>query len=138
MEENLKLAVKEYQCPGCLKDCKNLSNYSQSGDSIGCGSHIAGTILGGAGKIFLGMPKGFNRLGSYNGMPLEIYETYEDGWNYNMWNIPVWKHLNKEGHTLVRGMSPRTNVQFLHVYLEDCRDKVNCMEITQGMIDGMD
>ena len=34
------------------------------------------------GKIYLGMPKGFNRLGSYGEMKPNIFEKFEDGWGY--------------------------------------------------------
>jgi len=74
------------------------------------------------------MPKGFNRIGQYNKMPLQIFEYYKD-FDYNHLNIPVWKYLNENKHTLVRGISPRINKPFLHVILEDCMDKVNCVDI---------
>ena len=62
--------------------------------------------------------------------------SLEDG--YDQFNVPVWKYLNEHGHTLVRGLSPRTNVPFIHVHLYDCMKDVNCMEVSQEMLDGMD
>ena len=85
------------------------------------------------------MPKGFTRLGGVDvKLRLHIFENYDKSWQYNMWNVPVWKYLNPQGHTLVRGLSPRNNFPFLHVFLEDCRDKIDCLELTQADVDGMD
>lgn len=49
-----------------------------------------------------------------------------------------WKHLSKDGHTFVRGLMPRLNEPFLHIFLENCIDKIDCLEITQEDIDNMD
>ena len=62
---------------------------------------------------------------------------YEDS-KYNKWNIPTWKHLNEDGHTLVRGISPRTNLPFIDIFLEDCVSKIDCLEISQEEINAMD
>jgi len=104
------------------------------------------------GKIFLGMPKGFDRMGLIDKMPLHIFESFETfkkEWNrpsingatssgYDEWNVPVWKFLDERGNTLVRGLSPRVNSPFLHLILEDCRDKISCLEVTKEMHEGMD
>jgi len=137
--------VKEYQCSGCIgggDDC-----YRNEGDGIGCGAHMAGTMTMGSGKIFLGLPKGFNRLGSTEDLRPRIFEKYSDcDWFVDIegeylgsiFNQPVWKYLNEDGHTLVRGMTPRINSNFLLIFLEDCMDKFDCQEITQEHMDFMD
>jgi hypothetical protein len=33
---------------------------------------------------------------------------------------------------------PRRNEPFIHVFLENCIEKINCLEITQDDVDGMD
>lgn len=147
MEENIKDAIEEYQCSGCISGC-DISCFKPDkiGESVACGGHRAGTLISGIGKIFLGMPKGFNRLGVGLGgddnLRIDIFETRADGWQeptgYKKWNIPVWKYLNENGHTFVRGLSPRTNRPFLHIYLEDCIDQIDCLEITQEDVDAMD
>ena len=138
-EGKLKLAIEEYQCPGCVAG-SDTSCFEPNNDGNGCGKHHAGTmIMPGVGSIFLGMPKGFNRLGFYTGMKPIIYETFESSeWKYDMWNIPVWKHLSKDGHTFVRGIMPRRNEPFLHIFLENCIDKIECTEISRDDIDNMD
>lgn len=137
MNKNIEKAVRNYQCPGCVVG--HDTSCFREGNGAGCSRHKAGTIILGIGYIFLGMGKGFNRLGPYENMKPEIYEKFTSaGAEYNKWNIPVWKYLNPEGHTFVRGLRPRLNEPFLHIYLEDCRDKIDCLEITQSDINFMD
>lgn len=141
MDEKHKKAVEEYQCSGCVNGSDITCFLINQAAGIGCGKHHAGTFGMGTGSFFLGLPKGFNRLGEHAKMKPAIFERFEDvqkEWEYDMWNIPVWKYLNENGHTLVRGLMPRRNEPFLHIILEDCRDKINCREITQEEIDGMD
>jgi len=136
MENNVKNAVKEYQCSGCSNGSYETCFKKNEIQGVGCGSQFSGTMISGIGKIFLGMPKGFNRLGVSESMIPVIFDKFND--KYNKWNIPVWKHLNEEGHVLVRGIMPRKNEPFIHIFLENCLDKINCLEITQDDIDRMD
>ena len=145
MKKKLKSAVETYQCPGCMGGT-NTKCYSKSNYSLACGEHRAGTAVSQIGKIFLGMPKGFNRLGvGFGGdenMSIEMFDSFQTkedaGWEYDMFNIPFWKHVNADGHTLVRGFHPRINRPFLHVILEDCADKIDCYNIDLELIDQMD
>lgn len=140
MKEEIKDAIERYQCPGCITG-SDISCFEKSDYGDGCGKHRSGTMIGGAGKIFLGMPKGFNRLGVGLGgeenMKLRVFSRYEERL-FDQWNVPTWKHLNEHGHTLVRGLMPRRNEPFLFVILENCIDKINCLEITDTDIQGMD
>jgi hypothetical protein len=139
METKFKLAIEQYQCPGCIVGCDIECFEPNIMAGIGCGKHKAGTMASGVGSFFLGMPKGFNRLGEYHKLQPVIYDTFESSyWEYDTWNIPVRKHLSKDGHTFVRGIMPRRNEPFLHIFLEDCIDKINCLEISQEDVDGMD
>lgn len=138
MEQKTKNAIEEYQCPGCTRGSSTACY--QEDTSLACKAHSPGTFTEN-GVIFLGLPKGFNRLGPIQSkyLPIQIYNKYEDGWLYDdIFNIPVWKHLNELGHTLVRGLSPRSNMPWLHIYLENCLDKVNCVNVTQKEINEMD
>ena len=83
------------------------------------------------------MPKGFNRLGHQENLKLIVFDCFDEN-NYNMFNIPVWKYLDEHGNTLVRGIMPRRNEPFLHIYIGNCIDKINCLEITKDDIDKMD
>jgi len=82
-------------------------------------------------------------------MKISIYEdkppvgpkkssTFKENGFYDNFNVPCWKHLDKHGNTLVRGLKPRLNMPFLHIYLGDVRDQVECLEITKEDIDNMD
>jgi hypothetical protein len=97
------------------------------------------------GLIFLGMPKGFNRLGSMQGqkeyLKISIFENWEHckkEFEYDKFNIPCWKYRNSKGYIFVRGLSPRINLPFLHIILEDCLDKIDCLEITEKDLADMD
>jgi len=140
MKKKFKLAVEEYQCSGCVCGSDIECFEPNSAGGIGCGKHHAGTmIFPVVGNVFLGMPTGFNRLGEYTKLKPNIYDTFESSnWKYDMWNIPVWKYLSEKGHTFVRGIMPRINKPFIHVYLMNCIDKIDCLEISQEYVNFMD
>lgn len=115
-------AIQEYQCRGCVGGSNiECGSYKQSITGVGCETHCAGTIVSGIGKIFLGMPKGFNRIGFYEKMSLYIFydqEQQNTQWQYDLLNISVWKYQNDKGHILIRGLMPRINETFLHIILK--------------------
>jgi hypothetical protein len=140
MMMNIKEAVKEYKCPGCVNGC-------EPEEDVDCNKHCAGTYGSGIGKLLLGMPKGFNRLGPidsnkdvWRGFSIfkNLKSREDDGFKFDKFNIPVWKYLDEYGNTLVRGISPRINCPIIHVILENCMDKIDCLEITRDDLDGMD
>ena len=135
-EEQTKF-VESYQCPGCV--CGSDMSCFEKGDGIECGKHAPGTtVYPIVGKIFLGMMKGFDHLGSAKDMKITGFKTLSDGWGYDKFNVPVWKYLDEQNHTIVRGMSPRINAPFLHVFLENCISRIDCYEITVNDLDDMD
>jgi hypothetical protein len=71
-------------------------------------------------------------------MKINIFEKFSDGWDYDQFNIPVWKHLDENGNTIVRGISPRINAPFLHVYSGNCLSEISCKLITSDYIGCMD
>jgi hypothetical protein len=139
MDKKLKKAIEEYQCSGCISG-HNTECFEACDTGCGCGKHYAGThIMPMVGKIFLGLPKGFNRLGRNNDdMHPYIFNDLKDWGEYNKFNIPVWKHLDKNGNTLVRGLQPRLNTPFIHVILKDSISEINCLEITADDLKDMD
>ena len=137
MEDSIKNAVETYQCLGCV--CGSDTECYKKGEGVECQKHVVGTMLVPIGKILPGMPIGFNRVGDINHLQLKIYKTYESSdWKYDKWNVSVWKHLDINGNTFVRGMQPRINQTFIHIFLEDCMNKIDCLEITHDDIDNMD
>lgn len=87
------------------------------------------------GKIALGMPKGFNRV--KDGTVINILQSTDD-FKYNNLNVPIWKRLDENGSTLVRGLSPRIDSSFLHVILGDNMDKFDCFEVDDEFLEGID
>ncbi len=136
MTPEIKKAVAEYQCLGCT--CGSDPDCYEKGNNFECGKHVAGTIMMPIGTIYLGMPKGFNRQGPTNLIDFNIFPLLSDGWNYDIYNVPTWKYLDKNGNTLVRGMSPRVNKTFIHIFLENCINGINCLEITEADLSEMD
>lgn len=142
MKEKVKNAVKEYQCFGCVNgpalEC--YQNVDSADNDLACKKHCAGTTdWPSVGRIFLlGLPKGFNRLGACENTKINIFEKLEDGWGYDKFNFPVWKHLDEHGNVLVRGLNPRINYPWIHIFLENCMDKIGCIEITKEDMAEMD
>jgi hypothetical protein len=133
-----KEAIEEYQCSGCVVGGDTSCYEPSENGGVGCSKHHAGTFSA-TGNFYLGLPKGFCRLGEFRKMKPNIFKTFESSsWDYDKWNIPAWKYRSENGHVLVRGLMPRINEPFLHIFLEDCMDKINCLEITQKDIDEMD
>ena len=137
--------VRKYQCPGCAagpnKDC-----YKKANDTATCVNHTVGTFFTKAGlgitHILLGLPNGFSRTGD-NETPIFLFRKWKDClWfsDSTIYNIPVWYHVNKAGHTLIRTYLPRTNKGYTLVIGEDVSRKLpwSCRVITQEMIDKMD
>lgn len=137
MEDYQKKAIEEYQCPGCVTG-SDVSCFKK-GRYLECGEHCPGTrIMSGVGLIFLGMPKGFNRLGPCEDIRVQIFKDIDHSWGYNNLNIPVWKYLDKNGNTIVRGLSPRINMPFIHIYLCDAIKDIDCYELKESDLDDMD
>ena len=90
------------------------------------------------------MPKGFNRVGACPEIKIFIFKSIKDDlfafdWGgYDKFNIPVWKYLDKHGNTIVRGLSPRNTYSFMHIFLKNELANINCLEITQKDIEGID
>ncbi len=137
-----KEAVQEYQYPGCMggpfRDCY----VADICNGLGCNKHSPGTRGSGIGRFFLGMPKGFCRLGACEKTIITIFEKFEDlkdnYWSYNKFNVPIWKYLDENSNTLVRGLCPRVNYPFIHIFLGNEIDNIDCLEITDKDIEGMD
>lgn len=132
-------AIKTYQVPGDIGDFDETNFEIQEG-GYGWKDHHPATYASGIGKIYLGMPKGFNRLGEFTDMDLMIFKDYEQFSSFFKppFNLPVWKFLDEHKNTLVRGLMPRINRPFICVILGNCLDKINCYELTKEDQEGMD
>jgi len=139
----IKDAILEYQCFGCLHgsniDC---GECVKSNIGVGCQSHTPATLDSMMRNFYLGMPKGFNKIGPQNEYYLNIFENdtqQRQHFPYNWLNVPVWKYKNNKGHIFVKGLSPRINMPFLHIILEGNIDNIdNCIEITENELKEID
>lgn len=132
-------ATEIYQCPGCVLGCDTkCDSYIKETIGSGCHNHVPGTITI-SGTIFLGMPKGFNKVGPWNNLKISIFDTMiEAAFYYDNYNIPVWKYKNHHNHIFIKGVSPRINKPFLHIILNGDIKSINCLEITDEMLSNMD
>lgn len=128
--------VKEYMCPGCMNG-SDLTCYEKHNLHSNCAKHCPGTMCFPGGRIMLGMPKGFNKVGETDKPQIWIYETMEEFGGFDIFNIPVWKYFDGRV-TMIRGLSPRINRGFLMVVSGDVRKQVDCMELTIENLDNMD
>lgn len=140
MDKTQQIMIEKYQCPGCIVCSDN--KCFKKGDNLECGRHVPGTIIIGIGILFLGLPKGFCRLGvsTPEKYKISIFKNLESVWGqgYDKFNIPVWKHLDEHGNTLIRGLTPRNNQPFLHVIIGDYIDQIDCYEVTKKDLTEMD
>ena len=60
-------------------------------------------------------------------------------WEYDKFNVPIWKHKNENGHVIVKGIMPILTRPFIHIII-DCPDfdNIDCIEITEQDINEMD
>lgn len=131
--------IKKLQCVGCVQgsfpEC-----YIKSNKGIGCASHASGTVVFPIGKIFLGMPKGFCRLGVNQDLKMFIFKDAEQQkteWPYGTFDMPVWKYLYGK-YILIRGFQPRINCGFLHVILNGNISDYEGYRVTKKDIEYMD
>ena len=129
MDEKIKNAIEEYQCPGCISG-SNTKCASFKLDGAGCAEHFAGTLVTYIGKIALGMCKGFNRVSVPGNSPETIHhEKYEDFFEDETdvtYNIPLQKWKNEKGQVEAIVYAPRINHFMRLVFEEDCMNKLNC------------
>ena len=137
MDDAQKTMIETYQCPGCVGG-SDISCFQESPESLACGKHVAGTMaMPIGGRFFLGLPKGFCRFYRPD-TKIFIYKDLSHDWGYDKFNIPVWKHLDENGSTLVRGICPRLDYTWIHIYMDKIHHLIDCIEITKDDIDGMD
>ena len=82
-----------------------------------CEKHHPATMMLGFGKLALGLPKGFHRLGKC-GFDMRLFEKPEDA--KDLWdhlNVPVWA-MEKDGYLFVRTYAPRVNETWVDVVKE--------------------
>lgn len=133
MTEIQKEMIEEFQCSGCTCGYKTDKcdhfHFVNMNTGCWCSGHSAGTFMSGVGKIALGMPKGFNRVGTIKtGFedekdPLRRRSTnirlvedpkIKSESKYDEFNVAVWA-MEHEGYLFVRVMCPRINYTYVDV-----------------------
>ena len=136
MDNIQKQMVETYQCSGCV--CGSDITCFEKDLSLACAKHVAGTMgMPSIGQFFLGMPKGFCRIRNGD-TRISIFKDLSYGWVYDKFNVPVWKYLDEHDNTLVRGICPRLDNTWVHIFMGDHIAGINCYEITDQDIEGMD
>jgi hypothetical protein len=125
MEFKQRHMIKRFQCCGCTCG-SNPDDGCLKFEEIGngwfrCGAHSAGTIIAGVGKIALGLPKGFNKVGALgNSLDIDGISTNirlkldAEKEHYNRFNIPVWA-IEEKGYLFVRCYCPRINRGYIDI-----------------------
>lgn len=113
--------VEKYQCPGCVcgSSPSSCTAYKPSPypDQVGCDGHVPGTTFIPGGRMMLGMPKGFNKVGELqegDRTPVRIWSRSDPGWD--LLNVPVWAWDDPDtGTRFVRTFLPRLNVGYVDI-----------------------
>lgn len=130
MNQNQKRVIELYQCPGCSNGHKIADCFSESPTSLSCIKHCPGTFLGNFQNIFLGLPKGFDRLGYFKPrqVVIEIFNDLQEknyNWGiYDKLNIPIWIYIDEHGNTIIKGFSPRIMLPFIHIFCGDVSEQI--------------
>lgn len=122
--------IEEFQCPGCTcggdTECEAFKFHPNDAVGCYCSGHSAGTFIVGIGKIALGLPKGFDRVGTIRtgfegigGSPtrstnIRLIVDVEKMEKYDSLNVPVWA-MEKDGYLFVRVMCPRINYTYVDI-----------------------
>lgn len=137
--------IEELQCPGCTLGANTLCDSFEEEEGplnhpyFKCRNHSAGTRLLGVGKILLGFPRGFNRIGESTAAEVvRFFEKVEDSWGTdvnNPFDFPVWK-AKHDGRVFLRVVSPRVGrVQIHAIDSEDGFKDIDCRDVTDLKMD---
>jgi hypothetical protein len=141
--------IEKFQCPGCTcgyktTDCESFRFEEWHGTGCQCKSHSAGTFISGVGKIAIGLPRGFDHVGTIKtGFESENNETHRSTnirliidpskkSKYDHLNVPVWA-IEGDGYLFVRVISPRINYTYVDIikggkFNEICPNAINVAE----------
>jgi hypothetical protein len=126
-KENQLKMISDTQCPGCgygydARDCKwfQFVEPTDAGRTFfRCDKHAPATYHTVMGKLLIGLPRGFCRLGpQWDALLHTENRTQEAGFirlweedqapEFDKFNIPVWA-LEHKGYLFIRTFMPRVN-----------------------------
>jgi len=114
----MKNMIEEFQCPGCVAGsdtkCGSFKETEGTFGGFRCEKHCAGTLIGMVGLIYLGLPKGFCRVGKdHNCCEVWLYKKNNFDF-FNFCTLPVWV-MEKDGYLFIRCYMPRVNTTTVQV-----------------------
>lgn len=133
--------IEKFQCPGCvgcdfgITDQIEKDTWIKGSEMFACKNHCPGTRMSGVGQIYLGLPRGFNKVGAIHteasslDMCTSNIQFFLEKPTYDHLNIPVWG-MCEDGFLFIRVYSPRVNRSYIHVVqLED-----GDLELPEGIV----
>lgn len=123
-------AIQKFQCIGCglggpgPKQCSSFmmaeGYWVKRTKFYHCQKHTPGTFIAGCGKIYLGLPRGFNKIGAINASDRPERSNnifiFEETPFYDEKNIPVWTMISEDNKWMfVRVYQPRINMSQIHI-----------------------
>jgi hypothetical protein len=120
----IEMMVENFQCPGCVSGVDThcgAYKLEDTGAGKKCANHCAGTICYPAGKIALGLPKGFNKVGvlvdkvSNIRLHLDSSSFTPDNLNVAVWAMVV--PYEGDNYLFVRTFCPRINYSYVDIIL---------------------
>ena len=129
-----KEMIEKFQCPGCISGsnttcgsckCEEIDNIF-----FNCAAHYPGTREIGIGQLYLGLPKGFNKVGPIYFSEIDIrknnirlFSNASNILSYDNLNIPVWA-MEEDGYLFVRVFLPRRGETYVDIIKGGKREKI--------------
>ena len=140
MDEAEQKMIEQFQCPGCVcggdTECEAFT-FESLPNMFRCKAHVPGTTIVPGGRVSLGLPKGFDKVG----MLIER-ERDERSTNirflinplkeYDHLNVPVWA-MEKDGFLFIRTMCPRLNYTYVDIVKNGDMHKI-CPQAINGAV----
>lgn len=122
MDSKQQQLIEQFQCPGCVcgGDTKcDAFAFESLPNMFRCKSHVPGTTIMPGGRVSLGLPKGFDKVGLLIERPSDERSTNirfitNPLKEYDHLNVPVWA-MEKDGFLFIRTMCPRLNYTYVDI-----------------------
>lgn len=116
MNEDQKQMIERFQCCGCVcgPDTKCSESDFENKYGFRCRAHVPGTTSVPGGRVYLGLPRGFNKVGEVrekNNIRLWLSGSKPE---WDKFNIPVWAMVS-DNALFVRTFCPRVNISYVDV-----------------------
>ena len=132
MTNEEKKMIEDFQCPGCVHGCDitcERFKFDKGEWGFHCCNHTPGTvIIPVVGTVYLGLPKGFNRVNPIDRQSTKIrLHTNAKGFKPDKFNIAVWA-IEKDGYSFVRIYCPRIDMSWINIHKATLK-QLNCEQL---------